>query len=145
MMADFIDTVSIRAALHRDERQNDALRKFLYLMPTVLWVKDYTDPERGGVYVLVSREWEYSIGRKRDQVVGFTDYDFLPKDEARRAQENDRLTLEAQKQTTVVDGIGTRYNGFRPMRIALVPFSVCGEERLTHVGGFVTNQETRTL
>ena len=145
MMADFIDTTSIREALHRDERQNDAVRQFLYRMPAVLWIKDYTDSEKGGAYVLVSREWEYSIGRKRDQVIGFTDFDFLPKEEAKRAQDNDRLTIEAGKQMAVIDAIGTRYNGFKPMRIALVPFSVCGESKLTHVGGFVMNQEMRTL
>ena len=144
-MADFLDTVGIREALHREERQNDALRKFLYLMPSVLWLKDYTDPERPGVYVMVSREWEYALGRKRDQVIGFTDFDFMPKHEAARAQDNDRLTLDKGAQTQVVDAIGTRYNGFKPQRIALVPFGVCGEERLTHVGGFILNQEIRTL
>lgn len=144
-MDQHLDTVSIREVLNREAREMEALRKFLYLVPAVLWIKDYSKQEHAGVYVFVSREWEFSIGRKRDQVLGLTDYDFLPKHEAKQLQLNDQHTIEEARLMTVQDAIGTRYNGFRPQRIALVPFSVGDTERLTHVGGYVLNQEVRTL
>jgi PAS domain-containing protein len=144
-MSEYLTTGSIREVLNREAREMETLRKFMYLVPAILWVKDYSKPEHAGVYVFVSREWEYAIVRKRDQVIGLTDYDFMPKHEAKQLQLNDQHTIEEKKTMTVQDAIGTRYNGFKPQRIALVPFSIGDSERLTHVGGYVLNQDVRTL
>jgi len=133
----FEDTIKmVKYTRRRDDRMVDAIKQFLFLAPNVLFLKDYTDEAEAGKYVLVSREWERTFDLKSDSVVGKSDHDLFPKPIADDLRRDDIHTLQFGRVVTKVNTGGSRYNGWKPTRMALIPLKVLGEDRYTFLAGF---------
>jgi len=63
-------------------------------IPDLVWVKDVN-----GVYLFCNHAFERFFGAKRAQIVGRTDYDFVPRDQADFFRENDRIALANDRPT----------------------------------------------
>jgi len=74
------------------ELDNERLRLHLLIntLPDLVWVKD-----QNGVYLGCNAEFERLYGASEQQILGRTDYDFVPQDVADFFRANDRLAIEA--------------------------------------------------
>ena len=70
-----------------------------------------------------------------EKVMGKTDFEIFPQPVAERRNRDHLHTLQFRQPTTLVDTIGTRYNGFKPYRMQLMPIRVHGEENPTYLAG----------
>ena len=87
--SDVTERVRAEADLARTRAFLDAV---VENVPAVLFAKDMHD---GGRYVLLNREGERLLGRPRATLVGKTDPDLFPPEEAARFAANDRRALAA--------------------------------------------------
>ena len=135
MTYNFDDTIAmVKYTNQKDERHLDAIKQFLYLAPHLMFLKDYS-PDADGKYVLISREWERTYSMKRDEVLGHTDFELFPKPTADKKRLDDLHTIQFERVVTVVDLNGTRYNSFKPTKMALIPIKVAGEKKFTYIAG----------
>ena len=134
-MKDFDQTISfLKRVVGKDDRDADAISQFLYLAPVFMYLKDYTGEQLAGRYVFVSREWERTYnGIKREQIIGQTDYDFMERAEADRLRKIENHALEIGRTVTVSDGAGTRYSGWKPIKMALIPIKISGDDTHSYV------------
>lgn len=135
-MMDFDQTISMaRSAASTEELHIEALKSFLYQSPALVFIKDYSGDSGLGVYTFVSREWERTYGFKKAQIVGKTDFDFFPKPDADKARLNDIHTLEFARAVTVMDMNGTRYSGWKPIKMNLIPMKIGPGDRWNYIAG----------
>ncbi|MBD0274813.1 MAG: PAS-domain containing protein [Acetobacteraceae bacterium] len=87
--SDVTERVRAEADLARTRAFLDAV---VENVPAILFAKDMKD---GGRYVLLNQEGERVLGVRRDAVVGKTDRDLFPPEEAARFAANDRRAVEA--------------------------------------------------
>lgn len=66
-----------------------SLRALLQALPDLVWLKDAE-----GVYLACNHRFEAFFGASEQDIVGRTDYDFLPSELADFFRENDRKTME---------------------------------------------------
>ena len=136
-MNTFEDTIAmVKHTRRRDDRDIEAIRAFLYQAPNVMFLKNYS-PDIDGVYVFVSREFERMFDVKREFAVGKTDFDIFPQAVAERRRLDDMHTLDFGRMTTMVDTGGTRYNAFRPYKLALLPITVGQEGKPSYLAGMM--------
>lgn len=125
---DFEETISMaRRRASQDELDIEAMHTFMYLAPALMCVKCYDDQFSAGRYVFVSREWERTFSIKKIMVLGKTDYELFPRQDADKARIDDIHTLEFGTATTLSDGGGTRYSGWKPIKMALIPMKIGGD------------------
>ena len=139
---DFEDT--IRMARHRantDELDTEALLTFMYRAPVLMCVKAYAEELSSGRYVFVSREWERTFSLKKSQVIGKTDYDFFPRKDADKIRLDDVHTLEFGTEVIISDGGGTRYSGWKPIKMALIPMKI-GGDKFNYIGRMALSTTT---
>jgi PAS domain S-box-containing protein len=87
-------------------------------LPGMLFVKSYPDCR----FVLFNRAGEQLLGYGRGELMGKSDYDFFPKDEADHVVARDRAVFESgAKQLTEEERITTRYKGTRLLQTTKVP------------------------
>lgn len=65
-------------------------------IPVALFVKDYSGKE--GKFIVWNKEATQLWGLEKDQVLGRSDYDLFPKDQADFFQQKDRETLEENER-----------------------------------------------
>jgi diguanylate cyclase (GGDEF)-like protein/PAS domain S-box-containing protein len=88
--------ISAQRALEQSlERQNDTLRTLMQAQPDLMWLKD---PQ--GVYLACNSRFETFFGHSEQEIVGKTDYDFVPKALADLFRANDLKVLESGKSHT---------------------------------------------
>jgi diguanylate cyclase (GGDEF)-like protein/PAS domain S-box-containing protein len=86
-------------------------------MPAVVFVKDSTT----GRFLLLNRAGEEFLGVSREAILGKTDHDFFPKDEADRFIARDRRALESrQLQIVEEEPVHTPHNGVRCLRTRII-------------------------
>lgn len=134
---DFIDTTAIRIAARKEDNDAEAIKEMCYLLPAFLYLKRYSEEMHAGEYVMVSREWERTMSLRRDQIIGQTDYKFLPHREADKIRLNEQHTLEFEKIMTVSDAVGNRYTGWKPLRMSLIPLKV-GGNKFNYIAGMAS-------
>ncbi|MBK7257404.1 MAG: PAS domain S-box protein [Ignavibacteriae bacterium] len=81
-----------KRAEHALSMSEAMLRTLVDSLPDYIWLKD-----RDGVYLLCNTMFEHFFGAPQEQIIGKTDYDFVPKDLADFFRENDRLAMEANR------------------------------------------------
>ncbi|WP_052813078.1 PAS domain-containing sensor histidine kinase [Desulfonatronum thioautotrophicum] len=91
-------TVFLFRGLRRSAESRNALRQkssllasLLDSIPDLIFFKDVN-----GVYIRCNTEFARHVGRAEEEIVGRTDYDIYPPEEADAFRENDRLMLERQ-------------------------------------------------
>jgi diguanylate cyclase (GGDEF)-like protein/PAS domain S-box-containing protein len=93
-------------------------------VPAMLFVKEPKELR----YMLVNRAGEQLLGMPRDEMIGKSDHDLLPKEEADAAAARDREILRSEEQLGAVDEvtIHTPHNGTR--LVTTKRFAVVGED-----------------
>ena len=86
-------------------------------MPAVVFVKDSVS----GRFILLNRAGEEFLGVPRAAIVGKTDHDFFPKEEADRFVARDRRALQS-RQPQIIDEepVHTPHNGIRCLRTKII-------------------------
>ena len=86
-------------------------------IPAVVFVKD----AQTGRFILVNRAGEEFLGVSRSAIVGKTDHDFFPKEEAERFVARDRRALQSlQPQLVEEEPVHTPHNGIRCLRTKVI-------------------------
>ncbi len=86
-------------------------------MPAVVFVKDSAT----GRFILLNRAGEEFLGVPRAAIIGKTDHDFFPKEEADRFVARDRRALQSrQPQVVEEEPVHTPHNGIRCLRTKIV-------------------------
>ena len=86
-------------------------------IPAVVFVKDATDSR----FILLNRAGEEFLGAKRDAIIGRTDHDVFPKDEADRFVARDREVLKSrQVEIFEEEPVHTPHNGLRFLRTRMI-------------------------
>lgn len=108
-------------ALRRNFAELQQSRKFLDAIieniPHMVFVKD---AERLS-FVRFNKAGEQLLGLKRDQMLGKTDFDFFPPDEAKFFQDQDRKTLESRQLVVIAEEPIATASGERWLRTKKVP------------------------
>ena len=109
------DTIEERTkALKESETFLDALIENL---PDMIFVKDARDLR----FIRFNRAGETLIGVDRSAMIGRSDYDFFPKEQADHFTRNDRAILESRKMAEIEEPIATQKQGERWLRTKKVP------------------------
>ena len=86
-------------------------------IPAVVFVKDATDSR----FILLNRAGEEFLGAKRDAIIGRTDHDVFPKDEADRFVARDHEVLKSrQVEIFEEEPVHTPHNGLRFLRTRMI-------------------------
>ncbi len=122
------DITDRKTAEERLQRTHAQLQNILDNTTAVVFVKDLR-----GRYLSINRRYEMLFDTTRETVVGKTDDDFFPPDQAARMRQNDRLAVEKgaavemEEQATLDDGVHT----YLSVKFPLLdkdgePYAVCG-------------------
>jgi diguanylate cyclase (GGDEF)-like protein/PAS domain S-box-containing protein len=112
-------------------------------IPAVVFVKDARDFR----FILLNRAGEEFLGVKRDAIIGRTDHDVFPKDEADRFVARDREVLKS-RQVEIIDEepVHTPHNGLRFLRTRMIV--VCDDREqpqyLLGISEDVTDQKLKS-
>ena len=86
-------------------------------IPAVVFVKDATDSR----FILLNRAGEEFLGAKREAIIGRTDHDVFPKDEADRFVARDHEVLKSrQVEIFEEEPVHTPHNGLRFLRTRMI-------------------------
>jgi diguanylate cyclase (GGDEF)-like protein/PAS domain S-box-containing protein len=86
-------------------------------IPAVVFVKDARDFR----FILLNRAGEEFLGVKRDAIIGRTDHDVFPKDEADRFVARDREVLKSRQVEIIEEEpVHTPHNGLRFLRSRMI-------------------------
>ncbi len=115
----------LRAEIGERRKAEEALKNTTAFLDTVienlpgmLFVKDAVDHR----FVLFNRAGEELLGYSRSELIGKSDYDFFPKDQADQFVARDRAMIESGGPTvTPEESITTRYKGVRTLRTVKIP------------------------
>jgi PAS domain S-box-containing protein len=84
----------------RIENERARLRTLIETIPDLVWLKDVD-----GTYLTCNRKFERFFGSKEHDIVGKTDYDFVPKELADNFRMNDKKAQRAGKPTTNLEWV----------------------------------------
>jgi diguanylate cyclase (GGDEF)-like protein/PAS domain S-box-containing protein len=102
------DALSSRLA-YRDLQRNEArLRALMQSIPDLVWLKDLS-----GTYLACNRQFERLVGVGEADIVGRTDYDFFPPEQANSFRDHDRHTLAAGKPCSKENWLTYANGGYR--------------------------------
>jgi diguanylate cyclase (GGDEF)-like protein/PAS domain S-box-containing protein len=109
-MAAVVDITERKKANEELRRTRQFLDTVIENVPAMLFVKEAKDHR----YILVNRAGEELLGIPRDELIGKSDYDFLPQEEADSFFIRDQEVLRADRLHIVEEErIHTRHNGVR--------------------------------
>jgi two-component system, cell cycle sensor histidine kinase and response regulator CckA len=92
------------------KRAQEFLNAVIENIPTMLFAKE----ARGQRYVLVNRAGEQLLGISRDEMIGKTDRELFPEEQASLSSAREREVLEADRVEAVhMEAIHTHHNGVR--------------------------------
>ncbi|MCB1920532.1 MAG: PAS domain S-box protein [Candidatus Competibacteraceae bacterium] len=101
--------ISERKKMEADLREaRNRLSVVVNTIPDLIWLKDIE-----GVYLACNREFESFFGARENEIVGKTDYDFVPESLADFFRENDRAALESGKAYVNEEEVVYRSDGRR--------------------------------
>ncbi|MEP6924482.1 MAG: diguanylate cyclase [Pyrinomonadaceae bacterium] len=109
---------------------------FLSHIPNVAFMKDAE-----GRYVFLNQKMERLFNLRSDQIVGKTDFDWLPRDTAQMATENDRAVLEKNEKVEVIETFATPNGESTQWLLLKFPFTDSMGKRF--VGGVSINVNER--
>ncbi len=97
----------LNLALNALEQSNKLQNQFMNAIPCLFYMKDV---DNGLCYTHVNDSYCNVSGRLREQIIGCTDFDFMPDDQAAKRQANDRMAIEYgryefDEETTDADGV----------------------------------------
>ncbi len=127
-----ITTCANLTNLRRREAQALAARSFLDTIventPAMLFVKDGDT----GAFLLVNRAAENQLGVPRAELLGKSDYDFFPKEQADAFAADDRKVIESGKLVTIdEEPLDTPHNGRRWLQTRKI--AIPGEDGRRHL------------
>jgi PAS domain S-box-containing protein len=130
-------TVLDLTARRRAEREAEQSRRLLHSVlehaPGMISVKD-----REGRYELLNRLGAALIGRAVDEVIGRTDFDLYPEEDARRSRDEDRRVLATGQPLVVARDLVIGDGSVRPMLITKFPIPATDPEE-SRVGVVATD------
>lgn len=85
------DVTSRKEAQRELLKSEKKFRTLVNTLPDYIWLKDID-----GVYLSANPMFEEFFGKKESEIVGKTDYDFVPKELADQFRENDLKAIEAE-------------------------------------------------
>jgi len=91
-------------------RSADYLRSLLRTIPDLIWLKD---PD--GIYLSCNSSFERFFGAKEIDIIGKTDYDFVPKELADFFRANDRKAMLSGKPNINEERLTFAENGFQAL------------------------------
>jgi len=112
-------------------------------IPAVLFVKDATDLR----FILLNRAGEDFLGVSRAAIIGKTDHDFFPKEEADRFVARDRQVLESGRVEIIdEEPVHTPHNGLRFLRTKMIAIYDDNERPryLLGISEDITDQKLKT-
>jgi len=112
-------------------------------IPAVLFVKDATDLR----FILLNRAGEDFLGVSRAAIIGKTDHDFFPKEEAYRFVARDRQVLESGRVEIIdEEPVHTPHNGLRFLRTKMIAIYDDNERPryLLGISEDITDQKLKT-
>ncbi len=89
---DITERKQLEESLHRTHRQQQAI---LDNIPDMAWLKD-----TGSRFIMANEALAKACGTNKEQMIGKTDFDFLPKQLAERYRADDRGVIQAGKRKT---------------------------------------------
>lgn len=89
-------------------RSADYLQCLLRTIPDLIWLKD-----SNGVYLSCNTSFENFFGAKESEIIGKTDYDFVPRELADFFLENDRKAIQAGKPCINEEELTFAETGYR--------------------------------
>ena len=101
---------TIQSTLRRLEESEARFRTLFFSLPELIWLKD-----PNGVYLACNREFEKFFGKPEAEIVGRTDYDFMPADLAEFFRGHDRAAMLAGKPTVNEEWITYADDGHRAL------------------------------
>ena len=112
-------------------------------IPAVVFVKDARDSR----FILLNRAGEEFLGVKRQAIIGRTDHDVFPKDEADRFVARDREVLKSRQVEIIEEEpVHTPHNGLRFLRTRMIV--ICDDKEqpqyLLGISEDVTDQKRKT-
>lgn len=84
----------LQAAKEKAEETNLLMRNIYDQIPCLLFIKDISDDFR---YVVANNYFCSSLGKPNEQVVGYTDFEIFPLDEAQKFRTDDLMACELNK------------------------------------------------
>ena len=97
-------------ALAKSERERAFLHSLYDAIPDLIWLKD-----PAGVYLSCNREFEKFFGKSEAEIVGKTDYDFMPKNLADSFRMHDNSAMAAGRPTVNEEWITYADDGHRAL------------------------------
>jgi len=94
---------------YRDLQRNEAqLRALMQTIPDLVWLKDLN-----GTYLACNRQFERLVGAAASDIVGRTDYEFFPREQADVFRDHDRKALNAGKPCINEEWLTFTAGGYR--------------------------------
>ncbi|OYU46549.1 MAG: GGDEF domain-containing protein [Burkholderiales bacterium PBB4] len=100
----------IRAPLRALDVERARLRSVLTTIPDLVWLKD-----THGVYLACNAAFERFFGAAERDIVGKTDYDFVPTDMADMFRKNDRAAMASQGPVMNEEALSFKNGGYTGM------------------------------
>jgi two-component system sensor histidine kinase/response regulator len=105
-----LDAATSRQVADAREAERSFLKLLIRSVPNLIWIKD---PD--GVYLACNREFEKFFGKPEAEIVGKTDYDFMPAELADFFRDHDRAAAKAGKPTVNEEWITYADDGHRAL------------------------------
>lgn len=127
--------ISERTRMEAELKQaKDRLRALVNTIPDLVWLKD-----ANGRYLACNPRFEQFFGAREAEIVGKTDYDFVPRDQADFFRANDRAAMERDGPTENEEEVVFASDGHREiLQTIKTPFRD-GDGRLVGVLGIGRN------
>jgi PAS domain S-box-containing protein len=97
-IANIIDITKQIQAKHQLEETQAKLTSIISTIPDMIWMKD-----TNGFYVACNDALEQFFGTKEDELIGKTDYDFFPKENADLCKLSDNEALQSNKMSITAE------------------------------------------
>lgn len=105
----FASEITERKRLEQSIREKEArLHTLLQTIPDLVWLKD-----KDGVFLACNKMFERLLGAREEEIIGKTDYYFLPQEQADSIRENDRMAVAAGGPTSDEKWVTFADNGAR--------------------------------
>ena len=91
-IANIIDITKQIQAKHQLEETKATLTSIVSTIPDMIWMKD-----TNGFYLVCNDAFKQFLGKKEDELLGKTDYDFFPKENADFCKLSDNEALQSNK------------------------------------------------
>jgi len=98
--------VMVRRLVEQTANRDAKLQALIHAIPDLVWLKN---PE--GVYLGCNRAFERFFGTPESEIVGKTDYDFVPRDLADFFREKDREAIEAGRTRENIEEVTLKETG----------------------------------